>query len=423
MLRKNRIVSALLTLVLALSAIVMPASAEEITYTDAYMVKTYDNLPEFEDVLPALTYGDAIMAKLNGKYGMYDIEANKWLVEPKFDGIHEIAGITDGITYVSNAEGKWCVYDIENNRQLTEYLYSEIYPQGLKTAIAKKPNSIALYLVSHNGSEVLVSDHRYIDPWMYIDSRINFDQRLLQIIYRDEETEILGTYHVDEAGNITPYTGTFTAQQIPTTQSDSTYFGYDWHVKLLYAEDPSTGVKHYLPGEISNVMTVADGILVCEKPDTYARYIAGRIVRSITPGTPMGDVLYTDIVAYIDDKPIRSYNIAGNTYIVVEDLAAYGFDVQWIAEGSGKLVVGTTRTATPDGYTTTYVPEKNTKPAGSVAMQYLYTNITAWLGDKQVTGYNIGGYTCIGMDDLAGTFAANYVWDGVNGALKLYTQP
>ncbi len=141
------------------------------------------------------------------------------------------------------------------------------------------------------------------------------------------------------------------------------------------------------------------------------------------PGTPIGDVLYTDIVAYIDDKPIRSYNIAGNTYIVVEDLAAYGFDVQWIAEGSGKLVVGTTRTAAPDGYTTTYVPEKNTHPAGSVAMQYLYTNITAWLGDAQVTGYNIGGFTCIGMDDLANTFATNYVWDGVEGALRLYTQP
>ena len=137
----------------------------------------------------------------------------------------------------------------------------------------------------------------------------------------------------------------------------------------------------------------------------------------------MGDVLYTDIVAYIDDYAIRSYNIAGNTYIVVEDLAAYGFDVQWIAEGSGKLVVGTTRTAVPSGYTTTYVPEKNTHPGGTVAMQYLYTNITAWLGERQVTGYNIGGYTCIGMDDLADVFATKSVWDGAEGALRLYTQP
>ena len=108
---------------------------------------------------------------------------------------------------------------------------------------------------------------------------------------------------------------------------------------------------------------------------------------------------------------------------MIEDLAAYGFDVQWIAEGSGKLVVGTARTAAPADYTTTYVPEKNTKPVGSVAMQYLYTNITTWLGDKQVTGYNIGGFTCIGMDDLANAFATNYLWDSAAGALRLYTQP
>ncbi len=423
-LRKNRIVSALLTLVLVLSTIMMPVSAEEITYTDAYMLKTYDNLPEFENVMPGLTYGDAIMAKLNGKYGMYDIEANKWIVEPKYDGGNELDGITsDGFAYFYNEENKYCVYDMNTNRQLTDHLYGEIHPQGLQTAVAKKEGFGGIYLVSPNGSEVLVTEKYYY--LMGVGSRINFDQRLLQIVFLGEAgIEVLNTFHVDEVGNITPYTGEFVAQEIPTApRGDYTYFGYDWNTDLLYAENSATGIKQYIRAEIDNVMTIVDGIVVCYDPNTYENHIVGRIVPCIAPGTPMGDVLYTDIVAYIDDKPIRSYNIAGNTYIVVEDLAAYGFDVQWIAEGSGKLVVGTTRTAAPDGYTTTYVPEKNTHPAGSVAMQYLYTNITAWLGDTQVTGYNIGGFTCIGMDDLANTFATNYVWDGVEGALRLYTQP
>lgn len=56
-------------------------------------------------------------------------------------------------------------------------------------------------------------------------------------------------------------------------------------------------------------------------------------------------------------------------------------------------------------------------------MQYLYTNINTWLGSKQVAGYNIGCFTCIGMDDLADAFVTNYVWDSVEGALRLYTQP
>ena len=175
-------------------------------------------------------------------------------------------------------------------------------------------------------------------------------------------------------------------------------------------------------GEVIGINRIDDNNMIIYNKNHYLKFGLMRL-NLLIPGKPIGDVLYTDIVAYIDDKPIRSYNIAGSTYIVVEDLAAYGFDVQWIAEGAGKLVVGTTRTAAPEGYTTTYVPEKNTNPAGTVAMQYLYTNITAWLGDTQVTGYNIGGFTCIGMDDLASTFSTNYVWDGTEGALKLYTQP
>lgn len=132
----------------------------------------------------------------------------------------------------------------------------------------------------------------------------------------------------------------------------------------------------------------------------------------------LGQYLYTDIVAYIDNYPIRSYNILGNTYIVVEDLMQYGFDVTWDGV-NGRLVIGTTRTSAPEAYTTTYKPTANTVPAGTPAGDYYYTQVTTWIGDKQITGYNIGGYTCIFMDDLAAHFAASYVWSPENKALYM----
>lgn len=139
---------------------------------------------------------------------------------------------------------------------------------------------------------------------------------------------------------------------------------------------------------------------------------------ALTPGDPLGWVLHSDIVTYIDGHPIRSYNIGGYTYIVAEDLTQYGFHVEWNA-ASSRLIVHTDRTAAPDGYTADYVPEASRCPAGTPAMQYLHTDITAWIGETQVAGYNIGGYTCIGMDDLAAVFASDYVWDADARELRM----
>ncbi len=134
------------------------------------------------------------------------------------------------------------------------------------------------------------------------------------------------------------------------------------------------------------------------------------------PGDPIGWVLYTNIVTYIDDHPIRSYNIDGNTYIVVEDLMEFGFEVTWDGATS-KLSVG----EKTGPITSTYKPEKNTHNPGDRAMQYLFTNVTTWLKGTQVTGYNIGGYTCVFMDDIAEFYATEYVWDGAASELRMKT--
>ena len=43
----------------------------------------------------------------------------------------------------------------------------------------------------------------------------------------------------------------------------------------------------------------------------------------------IGSVLSTDIIAYIDKKPIRSYNYSNSTYVLAKDLRDYGFEVTW----------------------------------------------------------------------------------------------
>ena len=50
----------------------------------------------------------------------------------------------------------------------------------------------------------------------------------------------------------------------------------------------------------------------------------------------IGVVLSTDILAYINEKPIASYNYADATYIMAKDLQDYGYDVLW--DGTARTV-------------------------------------------------------------------------------------
>ena len=135
-------------------------------------------------------------------------------------------------------------------------------------------------------------------------------------------------------------------------------------------------------------------------------------------GDPIGDVLYTDIVAYIDGHAIRSYNINWNTYIVVEDLLMYGFSVVWFG-AEKKLVIYPERTAAPENYTADYTPGKSGGKNGEVAMPYLYTDITTWIGNNKVEAYNIGGFTCMCIDDLAAVFSETYTYDNASRTLRM----
>lgn len=113
--------------------------------------------------------------------------------------------------------------------------------------------------------------------------------------------------------------------------------------------------------------------------------------------TITGQAVHTDIVAYINDLPIPSYNINGQTAIVAEDLAQYGFSVYYD---------NTTRSLSVDYFendnpiTANYQPEQNTKPIGSFAAYVYATDIVTYLAGQEVPSYNIDGRTLILIDEL-----------------------
>ena len=113
------------------------------------------------------------------------------------------------------------------------------------------------------------------------------------------------------------------------------------------------------------------------------------------------DALYcynSDIVAYIDGKPIKSYNIEGNTGIVAEDLYDYKFRVNyWDAY---RLLVVNYVKGDRKEYRANYVPEPLDEPVGSIAGQIYPSDISVRVGSTYVKGYNIGGKTIILLDEL-----------------------
>lgn len=116
----------------------------------------------------------------------------------------------------------------------------------------------------------------------------------------------------------------------------------------------------------------------------------------------IGEVLYTDIGALIDDSPIESYNINDYTYVVAEDLVKYGFDVVW----NGELRTLSIYHDVHKGYEVALDKDKiNIKKADIPQRKhyaYVYqTDIKTFLDGKEIDACNIDGRTLIQIDHLA----------------------
>ena len=121
-------------------------------------------------------------------------------------------------------------------------------------------------------------------------------------------------------------------------------------------------------------------------------------VSAINIGDIIGHTMRTDIVAKINGYDINSYNIDGKTAIIAEDLRNYGFNVTW--DGASRILAirqGNTRTVT-----SRYVaPKVSPAQFGKVSGNILYTDIATYANDRWIPSFNIGGKTCIYLEDLA----------------------
>lgn len=121
-------------------------------------------------------------------------------------------------------------------------------------------------------------------------------------------------------------------------------------------------------------------------------------VPAVMADTICGEVVYTDIRAYINGLPIRSYNIDGWTGIVAEDLRAYGMNVEWYGDRRELYVYKSEYF--PEEVTADYTFEEITKPKGTHAAYVYETDIKTYVAGQEVKAFNIGGYTIIYIDDL-----------------------
>ncbi len=122
-------------------------------------------------------------------------------------------------------------------------------------------------------------------------------------------------------------------------------------------------------------------------------------------GDVIGKSQPTDIIATINGYRIESYNVDGYTYICVEDLRYYGFDVHYSNstrtlsfKRSGSMVIN---------------PEKNNPKFYSIGnvntrKNLIYTDIVTYAGDTYTHAYNIDGQTIINFNALSQFGSVNY---------------
>lgn len=116
---------------------------------------------------------------------------------------------------------------------------------------------------------------------------------------------------------------------------------------------------------------------------------------ALRPGDVAGQVLATEIRAFIDGVEIPACNIDGNLGVVAEDLGAYGF-VTGYDDATRTLTVNRTGAAVRG----VAIPEGSHKPSGTVIARVLYSDIRVYLDGREVTGYNIDGRTIILFSSL-----------------------
>ena len=119
---------------------------------------------------------------------------------------------------------------------------------------------------------------------------------------------------------------------------------------------------------------------------------------AVKVGAVIGKTRPTDIAASINGFQLQSYNVNDYTYICVEDLQYYGFNV--VYDNYAR-----TLSVTRNNYVS-FIDPQNENPAfwsigtQNVSKNILHTDIVTYVNGQPVASSNIDGYTIINFDEL-----------------------
>lgn len=131
----------------------------------------------------------------------------------------------------------------------------------------------------------------------------------------------------------------------------------------------------------------------------------------------VGVAKHTNVVTYINDYAIPSYHLNGYTFITVESLEYYGFDIKWNEYNKTlRIIKNEKKEASP-------LPTLRSKPEdiGKEMFKMHKTEVRTFIGDY---GYEIEclgglpGYTLINVDNL-GVFGS-ITWVAEEEKVKVY---
>jgi len=137
-------------------------------------------------------------------------------------------------------------------------------------------------------------------------------------------------------------------------------------------------------------------------------------------GDKKGDVLATDIVTYIEGVKVPSFNIAGRTAIIVENLNAMNLPFRvYYSNLTRTLTIFDGDKATRDYFH--FADSKFDVPVGTPVLDVLHTDIETFYYGEKLESFNIGGYTCVYVTDFA-TLYGKYTWDEYARRVDVFRQ-
>lgn len=113
-------------------------------------------------------------------------------------------------------------------------------------------------------------------------------------------------------------------------------------------------------------------------------------------GDIVGKIYSTDILAFVNQKPIDGYNIGGRTVVIAEDLDNYGFHC-FYDDNERKLEIVAYFYELGNDLKIAEIPRGK---VGKIVGDIYSTDIKVFLNGIEIEGYNIGGRTAICLEDM-----------------------